>query len=170
MTHTDVNAEAMALTLGAHQERGLHVDRRLQHEIHRPGRLSMITLEAADEFFSLVWQAIPDTGAIAPAGQPRSIFDCGSRLASFSWSFRALVMDGHQWFQKCIDIDEGFDSGKFGLIAITPLLADEQRVTPHGTYYVYDGVHKSIVLAKKLLRREMEYRPIEVLLLEPRRH
>ena len=166
---TDVNAEGITLRLRSHQENGLHVDSRLLCEINQPGKLSLISLEEADEFFSLVWQAVSDTRALAPAGQPRSLLDCGSRLASFSWSFRSLVSDGHQWFQKCIDIDEGFDPAKVGLIAITPLLADEQRVTPHGSYYVYDGVHKSIVLAKKLLCREMEYRPVDGLLLEPRR-
>ncbi len=84
--------------------------------------------------------------------------------------YKSLVSDGHQWFQKCVVIDESFDLVKFGLIAITPLVADEQRGTPHGNYYVYDGAHKSIVLTKKLLRREMEYSPVDGLLLEPRRH
>jgi hypothetical protein len=53
---------------------------------------------------------------------------------------------------------------------VTPLIDGEKRDSPDGTYYVYDGVHKSIVLAKKLLRNELEFKPVELLLLTPRRN
>lgn len=62
---------------------------------------------------------------------------------------------------------KAFDYGKVGLVTLTPLNESERRETPEGNYYIYDGVHKSIVLAKRLLRGETEYEPVQVLLLTP---
>jgi len=66
-------------------------------------------------------------------------------------------------------MDKAFDFGKFGLVVLTVLTESEQRESPAGTYYIYDGVHKTIVLAEKLLRGEIKFKPIRVLLLTPRR-
>ena len=68
-----------------------------------------------------------------------------------------------------MNIDDRFDYSNVGCISLTPLNETESRETPSGTYYIYDGVHKSIVIAKKLLRRELGYRPLGALLLVPRR-
>jgi hypothetical protein len=68
-----------------------------------------------------------------------------------------------------VDIDRAFDYGKVGLVGLTPVNGPERRETSAGSYYIYDGVHKSIVLAKRLLRGEIEYEPVQVLLLTPRR-
>jgi hypothetical protein len=156
--------------LNNHKQSGFHVDSRLLLEITQPGQLSLLTLETEDEFLSLVWQAVDETRPLTPKAQPRSLKDCASRLAFFGWSFEALVHGGFPWFQKCTDIDVAFDFGKVGWIAVTPLVVGELKETPHGNYYIYDGVHKSIVLAKRILRRELQYCAIDVLLLEPRRH
>ena len=67
------------------------------------------------------------------------------------------------------EIDVAFDYTKFGLIVLTPMVNSEKSETPQGTFYIFDGVHKTIVLAKKLLRKEIEFEDVEVLLLSPRR-
>jgi len=165
-----ISREDVEARLNSRKENGFHVDSRLLHAIIQPGQLSLLMLETEDEFLRLVWQAIPETRPLTPKAQPRSLKDCASRLALFDWNFEALVRDDFPWFQKCTDIDLAFDFGKVGWIAVTPLVAGEQKETPHGSYYIYDGVHKSIVLAKRILRGELQYCAIEVLLLEPRRH
>jgi hypothetical protein len=63
-----------------------------------------------------------------------------------------------------------FTFARFGLVAVTPLVPSELTDTPHGSYYLYDGLHRAIVLAKKILRGEVLYVPVDALLLEPRRH
>jgi hypothetical protein len=80
-----------------------------------------------------------------------------------------LVECGYPWFNECHSFDAEFCHTQFGLLVLTCAKEDEKKETPSGTYYLYDGSHKSIVLAKKLLRKELEYRPIEALLLTPRR-
>ncbi len=170
MKREEISREAATASLREHKEHGLHVDSRLLREIDQPGQVALLILETENEFLDLVWQAVPATRPLTPQGHPRSLRDCASRLASVGWSFEALVEAGYPWFQTCNIIDRAFDIDKVGCVAVTPLVATEAQDTPHGTYYVYDGVHKSIVLAKRLLRREVQYAPMKALLLEPRRH
>ncbi len=155
--------------LDCHRAAGFHVDRRLLHEVGQPGKMFMGPMRTLEEFFALVWQSICETRPLAPVRQPRTVRDCAFRLSQFEWSFRTLVDRGYSWFQTCVEIDESFDYSSFGWIALTPLNNHERQETPVGTYLIYDGVHKSIVLGKKLLRREIEYMPLEALLLTPRR-
>ena len=150
-------------------QNGLHVDDRLFREIDKPGTLSWLAFEREDEFLRLVWQAIDDTRPLTPHGESRTLKDCAARLAAFDWNFAALGRRGFPWFERCVEIDLAFDFAKFCWVAVTPLAEGERKETPNGNFYVYDGVHKSIVLAKKIIRRELQYRPLEVLLLEPRR-
>ena len=169
MKRENVIAERVIAQLNRHKQNGFHVDSRLLSEVAKPG-LSVLILEAEAEFLSLVWQATEATRPLTPKGQPRTLHDCAGRLIDFDWKFETLIKRGYTWFQQCADIDGKFDIEKVGWVAVTPLVAGEQKYTPNGSYYVYDGVHKSIVVAKRILRREFKYRPIKVLLLEPRRH
>lgn len=148
---------------------GFHVDSRLIREVQQPGQMFLLPLETEAEFMKLVWQSVNDTRPLTPPGQPRTLRDCAKRLESYGWSFRQLCEAGYSWFDKCVAIDQGFDYQKFGWLAVVPLNSHEQRESPSGTYYIFDGVHKAIVLAKKLARRELSYKPVEALLLTPRR-
>lgn len=161
--------EALAM-LSKHVARGLHVDTRLFNEINQPGSISLLTLDTQEEFFSLVWQKNKDTQLLTPTGKPRSLWDCANQLVSHCWRFEDIVAMGYPWFERCIAIDQAFDIDKFDWLSVTTLTGKEKKESPIGNYYVYDGVHRSIVLAKKLVRREIEYSPRKALLLEPRRH
>jgi hypothetical protein len=168
-TLTKTDAASVHSILDEHQALGLHVDHRLRHEIDEPGDMFLGTIDREDEFLRLVWQSNEDTRLLTPLGKPRTLFDCASRLLTFGWQFQRLVQAGWNWFRPCVDIDTAFDYGKVGLVGLTPLVESEKRETVAGNYYIYDGVHKSIVLAKRLLRRETGYSPVQVLLLTPRR-
>jgi hypothetical protein len=167
MTKTD-SASVRAI-LKKHEAAGFHVDGRLRREVDQPGAMFLGRLATKEEFLKLVWQSIPDTRLLTPVGDARTLFDCANRLSTLEWEFQTLVQAGFEWFRRCVDIDKAFDYDKLGLVALTPLNDPERRETPAGNYYIYDGVHKSIVLAKRLLRGETEYEPIQVLLLMPRR-
>ena len=167
MNKTD--AAFVRATLERHEASGLRVDQRLWREVDQPGEMFLGTFATREEFLRLVWQSIDATRPLTPVGEPRTLFDCASRLSTFGWEFQRLVQAGFEWFRPCVDIDKAFDYGKVGLVALTPLNESEKRETARGNFYIYDGVHKSIVLAKRLLRGETEYEPVQVLLLTPRR-
>ena len=164
-----IDAASVRAILERHEASGLHVDGRLWREVDQPGEMFLGELATREEFLRLVWQSIPDTRPLTPVGEPRTLSDCANRLSIFGWEFQTLVQAGFEWFRRCVDIDAAFDYGKVGLVALTPLNEQEKRETLAGNYYIYDGVHKSIVLAKRLLRGETEYEPVQFLLLTPRR-
>jgi len=164
-----VDAATVRPILERHQASGFHVDDRLWDEVDKPGEMFLDVLATREEFLRLVWQSTPATRPLTPMGEPRTLLDCAGRLSTFGWEFQTLVQDGFKWFRPCADINKAFDYGKVGLIALTPLIESERRETIAGSYYIYDGVHKSIVVAKRLLRRETGYEPVQVLLLTPRR-
>jgi hypothetical protein len=165
----EIDSKYAREVLERHTVAGFHVDDRLIHQIEQPGKMFVLSVNVKDHFLRLVWQSVPEAGPLVPVGLPRTLRDCAARLDLFDWQFQTLVERGYPWFEKCIAIDESFAYCKLGWIAVTPLVDREKRDSPDGTYYVYDGVHKSIVLAKKLLRSELEFEPVELLLLIPRR-
>ncbi len=164
-----VDPDAVLAELARHQDRGFHVDSRLLAEVPKPGNLFRFRLGQEEDFFRLVWQSTSKTRPLTPEGWPRTLRDCVLRLRTYSWSFRQLVTGHYEWFQECVAIDENFTYDNFGLVALTPLNSHERHETPQGTYYLFDGVHKGIVLAKKVFRGEVDYQPVEALLLTPRR-
>jgi hypothetical protein len=164
-----VDARTVRSILDRHEASGFHVDDRLRSEVDKPGEMFWGILATREEFLRLVWQSSAATRPLTPVGEPRTLLDCARRLSTFGWEFQTLVQDGFEWFRPCVEIDEAFDYSKLGLVALTPLIESERRETSAGNYYIYDGVHKSIVLAKRLLRGETGYQPVQVLLLTPRR-
>jgi hypothetical protein len=161
-------AEARKILI-ARQTGGDHVDSRLLRELDAPGNLHLLTLKTSDEFLSLIWQSNNECRPLAPAGQSRTLYDCVLRLEQHGWSFRKLCEAGYPWFEKCVGIDDSFDISRFHWVALTPCTNGELRESPRGNYYIFDGVHKTMVLAKKLIRNEVAYTPITTLLLTPRR-
>ena len=169
MNLTRIDVKDIRAKLQQHKALGLHVDGRLLAEIERPGEMYTGFLSSQDQLLSLVWQSIDDVRPLVPVGAPRRLSDCASRLSQYGWQFQTLVDSGFKWFEKCVDIDIGFDFAKFGLVVLTPLVDSEKGETLQATLYIYDGVHKTIVFSKKLLRNEVKFEPVEVVLLSPRR-
>ena len=72
------------------------------------------------------------------------------------------------FFEKCVPINRCFDFRKFGWVAVVAATEQERDQSPLGSFYIYDGLHKTLVLAKRLLAGETTYQPIEALYLIPR--
>ncbi len=163
---TEVHGSDVMASLRVHQAKGLRVSDRVIAEVQKSGRMYRGVL-GRDDFFKLVWQSSDETRELTPLRHPRTLADCASRLSRFSWSFDRLVEQGWPWFAE---IDKDFDFSKFGLIFLNPLNEVERQETPQGNYYIYDGVHRSIVLAKRLMTTEAtEYRPVQGIMFERRR-
>jgi len=131
--------------------------------------LYLLRLPTQDDFLRLIWQSVPSTHSLAPPGRPRTLRACASRLDRFSWDFSSLTEQNSTWFHECVAIDRNFSYEAFGLLAIVEANAHELHETPEGTFYIFDGVHRSIVLAKRLLRGQTPYVPLDTLWLVPRR-
>jgi len=115
MNLTRIDVKDIRAKLQQHKALGLHVDGRLLAEIERPGEMYTGFLSSQDQLLSLV----------------------GNQLMTFApWQFQTLVDSGFKWFEKCVDVDIGFDFAKFGLVVLTPLVNSEKGETPGYALYI----------------------------------
>jgi len=82
-----VDAASVRAILERHQASGLHVDDRLWREVDQPGEMFLDKLDTREEFLRLVWQSSDATRLLTSVGEPRTLFDCASRLSTFGWEF-----------------------------------------------------------------------------------
>lgn len=159
-----------------HRSKGLHIDSRLIKAIES-GEAYQLTIEDRESFLSLVWQEIDDSRLLTPPNQPRSLRDVAQRFDKSGYTFKSLssplglppTQHQPEWFQKCLQISEPFQFELFGFVTLMQLNDGERRQTPHGTFYIYDGAHKSLVLSALLVKDNVVFQPVDAILLTPRR-
>lgn len=172
-----VNSPEVLARLSARASLDRHVDPRLIDAVKAPGNLYLLTLNDAQSFLSLIWQEIDPTRLLTPRGQPRTLLDVAGRMVKNKWTFSSLcrpmglmpTCHDPAAFESFEKLNTGFDINKFDFIAVTPATDSEKLQSPSGTYYIYDGVHKSLVLAYRILNGQSIYQPVEALLMTPRR-
>ena len=155
---------------------GNHVNEHLFKAVDSSNALFLISLEDKATFLSLIWQTINQSRLLTPNYESRILYDVTKRMLENSWTFKKLSANlglpknqhNPEWFRTCFEIDKKFDFERFGWITIVPAKNCEQTESPKGSFYIYDGVHKSLVLSKRLLRNETEFQPIEALYILPR--
>lgn len=155
---------------------GEHIDPRLWSEVEAPGEMFLGVL-TQEQFLNLIWQETDRARLLTPAGASRTLRDVGSRLLASGTPFETLAGDLElprtqhhpEWFVPCVDIDRGFDFTRFGWLVLTPATTGERQQSPLGSYYIFDGTHKSLVLSKRILNETVTYQPVTALLLTPRR-
>lgn len=155
---------------------GNHVNEHLFRAVDSSKALFLISLEDSATFLSLIWQEISKSRLLTPNNESRILYDVTKRMLENSWTFEKLSanlgLPKHQhnpeWFKTCFEIDKEFDFERFGWVTIVPATKYEQTQSPEGSFYIYDGAHKSLVLSKRLLRNETEFQPIEALYILPR--
>lgn len=163
--------------LATRQTAGHHVDQRLLTETSKPGDLYLLRLEDQDSFLSLIWQESDPARLLTPSGHSRTLREVAERVVRKNWTFEELSGDlgksetqhHPKWFDPCARINREFDYAQFGWLALVPATDNERLQSPFGSFYLFDGMHKSLVLATRLLRGETQYRPVEALYLLPRR-
>jgi hypothetical protein len=159
------------------QKAGNHVDKRLIEQAKKSGTsFFLFTLEDKESFLSLIWHEIDESRLLTPNGSPRSLRDIAQCMINNRYTFENISINLNlprnqhdpEWFEKCIHIHNQFEYKRFGWITIVPATDHERQQTPHGTFYIYDGCHKALVLGKLLLCNDIEFKSVEVLLLLPR--
>lgn len=58
----------------------------------------------------------------------------------------------------------------FDFVAVVPANDAEGYQSPGRTFYIYDGVHRTLVLSHRLLSKQSSYHPVKALLITPRRN
>lgn len=176
---TAISKEVALEKLLAHGE-DYHVDSRVIREV----KMDIVDeafyeccLDDQDQFLSLIWCAIDESRLLTPDNKPRTIRHVVERMISNGWTPERLwteppLIKGEHtpdWFIKCKSIIEDFDYTRFGWIVACSPTEEERRSTPTGSYYVFDGNNRSLVLGWLLLKKVISYEPVTLLIMEPRR-
>jgi hypothetical protein len=154
-----------------------HVDERLIYAVKRARNLFLFTVHDEASFLSLIWHERSQSRLLTPRGQPRTLADVAGRMIENRWTFSSLCCpmslpaeDEHDpsWFRSCKRIDAEFSFDEFDFIGLMPANDCERRQSPGGKFYIYDGAHKTLVLAYRLLAKQTAFRTVEGLLIAPR--
>ena len=153
-----------------------HVDYALDYAVRQARDIFSVQLKTSESFLHLLWPPCPEALWLTPEGQSRTVKDVAGRILNSGHSFEQLA-EGHrklpddhdtEFFAKFPYLDENFDMQKFGLLALAALGEEEQSESPRANFYLYDGVRRSLVLAKRLLTGQSRYEPVNALLIIPR--
>lgn len=155
---------------------GNHIDNRLFTAIEKARGLYTFLLQDKTSFLSLIWHARDDSRLLTPDGSSRTLRDVAERMIANNWTFDKLSSNlgfpagqhNSEWFKKCLPINKHFNHALFGRIALVQANDDERKESPSGSFYIYDGTHKSLVLSKLLIVNKLEFDPVEALLILPR--
>jgi hypothetical protein len=172
----EVSKDEILREIREKEKSGDSVDTRLREAVSKSRALYRFNLDDRTSFLSLIWQESDGVRLLTPSGKPRTLADVGQRMMGNSLTFEKLANSlslstkehNPEWFAPCRRIDIEFDFSRFGSVSVVPANDNERRQSPGGSFYIYDGVHRTIVLTKRLLSNEIEYRPVDILLLLPR--
>ncbi|MCL5037348.1 MAG: hypothetical protein M1269_09570 [Chloroflexi bacterium] len=156
---------------------GNHIDDRLKKAVKETSNsFFQFIIEDKESFLSLIWQEISDTKYLTK-DKPRTLKDVANGIIDKKLTFERLASEptlgeGHkpEWFERCLKlkIDSEFDFKKFEFVTLVPATDDERKQSPSGSFNIYDGAHKSLVLSKLIIENKIDFQPIKALLLIPR--
>jgi hypothetical protein len=172
-----VNSADILSRLHDREARGHHVDDRLIRAVKNQGALYLFTLNDEQSFLPLIWQEIDPTRLLTPRGLSRTLGDVAGRMVERSWTFASLsqpmglppTQHLPAAFESFERINSAFEFAEFDFIAVMAANDSERRQSPTGTFYIYDGVHRTLVFAHRVLTKQSRYQSVEALLITPRR-
>jgi hypothetical protein len=141
-----------------------------------------IVIELEADFWRLIWQSIDLLRFLTPVGSCRTLRCVVDRLNSYHVSLEELALPharpditrNTQWFLSCVEIARDFDWHLFqrGGLTNEPIQLRipnvvERSECPDGTWYIKEGVHRTLVAAVLLDQRRIEWRPFQAVVMTP---
>jgi hypothetical protein len=155
---------------------GNHIDSRLLREIQH-GAMYSFMLEDPEAFLSLIWQESDSARFLTPPDKPRTLRDVAGRFVGAQHTFvgcmetmgMPLNMHNPHWFRKCLAIENDFSYDRLGPVVLVSATDAERRQSPEGTFYIFDGIHKTLVLSVLFLQGRVAFESVLAFLIVPRR-
>jgi len=108
-------------------------------------------------FLSLIWHEIDECRILTPRSKSRTLKDVAERMIEEERTFNTLcsLKESNGWFKRCLEINECFDHDILDFFVVANECDKIYERTPCGSLYIYDGCHRSLVYAYKLLTGEL---------------
>jgi hypothetical protein len=126
------------------------------------------------EFWNLCWQSVPMYRFLTPVGRCRSLRCVVDRLKQLNVGLSELgdvsarmdLVRNVEWFQHCLDLARTFDWARFegSVLGADPIRLRivnqiERGECPGATWYIADGVHRTLAAAVLLDQQRIRWRP-----------
>lgn len=153
-----------------------YVDPYVDGAIEDAEKIYHVRFQDDERFLALIFPEMDGCRILTPSDEPRTLRDVANRIIFNEWTFEDLVKDmgfearlhDPEMFAKASYLDENFDYEKLGMLIMAPSTEDEREQSPDGSFFIYDGFYRSLVLAKRLLEEEVEYQQVSGILVIPR--
>jgi len=153
-----------------------HVDPSVDGVVQGAEEIYLVRFQDAERFLALIWPEVDGSRILSLPEEPHTLRDVAHRMIYNSWTFEELTEDmglplgehDPELFAKSRYLDENFDYGKFGILILAPSTEEEREQSPDGSFYIYDGFHRTLVLARRLLLEEESYQQVPAFLVIPR--
>ena len=153
-----------------------HVDPYVDDAVRDAEKIYHVRFQDMERFLALIWPDIEGGRILVPPDESHTLCDVANRMIYNSWTFEDLTADmgmplaehDPELFVKSRYLDENFDYDKLGVLILAPSTEAERKRSPDGSFYIYDGFHRALVLAKRLLLEEEPYRQVSAILVIPR--
>ncbi len=165
--------------IAEHEAKGHHVDSRVKRRLAEGCPVVIEVIEDQDRFLQLLYHDNQKvSGFLTPYHQPRTLRDVVRRMNDTKLNFNSIAevsdkippeLHRPDWFNKCLDIyTKGLTFEDFGCLFLMDLVDEEQRWSPSAFSSIYDGTHRSLVLAWLLMNKEINFHPIKCFIFRPR--
>jgi len=131
-------------------------------------------IDRPDVFLKLNLRYQKVTHPIAPLDDSLELEQIIGRMRDSQQDFRTLANEQddpnkRKWFTRVADIIQKFSYEDFGLIALEPSAPGLLKPEEATCYSIFEGQHRSLALAWRLMGDIQSFKPIQALLLFPRR-
>lgn len=156
------------------QEKGYHIDPKVELATAGAKALFSLTIDDQQTLLSLVMANNSGHRFLTPKKQARTLLAVTERLLENNLHLSDLAHGNVDeeynpvWFRPCVEIDAQFDYERFGWVYLTFPAKHHLKYSPGGTFRIYDGNRKCLVLGKRLLAGETSYKKIPALLIVPK--
>lgn len=161
-----------------HRNAGHHVDSRVHRLLLERNPVEELHIEDEERFLKLQFHCNPASRLLAPLGEPRTLFDVASRMIKYDLTFESLTrrheafessIHKPEWFEPCLKIQKaGIDPESFGCLFLMGLTEHELERTPSASYSIYDGTHRSLVMAYMVMTGATQFSGVNAFLFNPR--
>ena len=134
-----------------------------------------VSLETFDAFSKLVWHYSPYSKLLTKphwwGGKLYTVGDVAKKMVENGWTFEALsrgeIAGDYKpgWFDSCQAIYSCFDWEVCLPLIVLNTTWSERWDCPASSFRIVDGIHRSLVIAYKVLSSELSYRPMTAIVL-----
>jgi hypothetical protein len=150
------------------------VDSRLEKAIAivEPSDISMHSLNR-ETFLNIEFPEMGVSRVLTPLGESRTLLDVVNRMKSSGLGFASFCDSSvntsesydPRWFEECKRIYNNFEYSKVCSVFVHGLSESSLRQSPTATFGIFDGTHRSLVLAYKLIVENFEFQDIRAFVL-----